>query len=271
MSTKQIKNKNMAYISIIAIVAIVGMFIMFFSTGTKVTTTEDTETLAGQAIEDSVLKGLGIEVPGDEYKEGNEEWKTIDITDYEEYASNELKQYKLTHDVGDKILLRKSTNGKLIPGEIIEIDPNDIIILHSTGGTANIEITGGPLFAEAQGQLYPCCNILTPSGSIYHIETNEGFPNAKIIETPNNYEKYAKWEIEKFIENNKINTQKYVIIRRSTNGKLMPGEIITINKDELDLKKDSGGNIISIRIDSYGKVEQCDHIWFYGHLAHKVK
>lgn len=52
MSTNQIKNKNMAYVSIIAIVAIVGMFIMFSGT-TKTTTTattENTETLAGQAI-----------------------------------------------------------------------------------------------------------------------------------------------------------------------------------------------------------------------------
>jgi len=46
------KDKNMAYISIIAIVAIVGMFIMFFSTATT-TVEPDTgigEDMAGQAI-----------------------------------------------------------------------------------------------------------------------------------------------------------------------------------------------------------------------------
>ena len=44
------KDKNMAYISIIAIVAIVGMFIMFFSTATTKVSTTEQEDLTGQAI-----------------------------------------------------------------------------------------------------------------------------------------------------------------------------------------------------------------------------
>jgi len=44
------KDKNMAYISIIAIVAIVGMFIMFFSTATTKVSTTEQEDLTGQAF-----------------------------------------------------------------------------------------------------------------------------------------------------------------------------------------------------------------------------
>ena len=52
------KDKNMAYISIIAIVAIVGMFIMFFSTATTKVSTTEQEDLTGFYFRKDLCSGF---------------------------------------------------------------------------------------------------------------------------------------------------------------------------------------------------------------------
>ena len=125
------KDKNMAYISIIAIVAIVGMFIMFFST-TKQISTDEQEDLTGQASK----KGSGSSEEGILDKEYSA------LKAYEEYVEKEIQEYVINNniDLSKSTIYRESTDGQLIPGTIHVISNENVQIEINGDGTSSVEI-----------------------------------------------------------------------------------------------------------------------------------